>query len=129
MLLIDSAGVQSTVSYRKQAVDAIHDAMTTESLVFKVISRSRVSVSKAWMCRDAVILLLLPCCCHNFNQQMVKGLTACGFIRFRISHQMIFVVNDLTWFEQKYLEMLHQNYVQCKKQKAPGTREHHFDIF
>ena len=46
MLLIDSAGVQSTVSYRKQAVDAIHDAMTTESLVFKVISRSRVSVSK-----------------------------------------------------------------------------------
>jgi hypothetical protein len=25
--------------------------------------------------------------------------------------------------------MLHQNYVQCKKQKAPGTREHHFDIF
>lgn len=73
MLLIDSAGVQSTVSYRKQAVDAIHDAMTTESLVFKVISR--------------------------------------------ISHQMIFVVNDLTWFEQKYLEMLHQNYVQCKKQK------------
>lgn len=73
MLLLDSAGVQSTVSYRKQAVDAIHDAMTTESLMFKVISR--------------------------------------------ISHQMIFVVNDLTWFEQKYLEMLHQNYVQCKKQK------------
>eukprot|EP00435_Cladocopium_sp_Y103_P053086 s2994_g16.t3 len=67
MLLLDSAGVQSTVSYRKQAVDAIHDAMTTESLV--------------------------------------------------ISHQMIFVVNDLTWFEQKYLAMLHQNYVQCKKNK------------
>ena len=32
---------------------------------------------------------------------------------------MIFVVNDLTWFEQKYLAMLHQNYVQCKKHKEP----------
>jgi predicted GTPase len=46
MLLLDSAGVQSTVSYRKQAVDAIHDAMTTESLVFKMISRITVSVPK-----------------------------------------------------------------------------------
>ena len=52
--------------------------------------------------------------------QIVKGLTACGFILSRISHQMIFVVNDLTWFEQKYLAMLHQNYVQCKKNKEPA---------
>ena len=34
MLVVDSAGVQSTVSYRAQAVDAIHDAQTTESLMF-----------------------------------------------------------------------------------------------
>ena len=51
MLVVDSAGVQSTVSYRSQAVDAIHDAQTTESLMFEMVSR--------------------------------------------ISHQMIFVVNDL----------------------------------
>ena len=36
---------------------------------------------------------------------------------------MIFVVNDLTWFEQKYLAMLHQNYVQCKKNKEPAHSE------
>ena len=39
MLVIDSAGVQSTVSYRAQAVDAIHDAQTTESLMFEMVSR------------------------------------------------------------------------------------------
>ena len=73
MLVVDSAGVQSTVSYRAQAVDAIHDAQTTESLMFEMVSR--------------------------------------------ISHQMVFVVNDLTWFEQKYVAMLHQKYVQCKEHK------------
>eukprot|EP00435_Cladocopium_sp_Y103_P026848 s1653_g6.t1 len=73
MLVLDSAGVQSTVSYRAQAVDAIHDAQTTESLMFEMMSR--------------------------------------------ISHHMLFVVNDLTWFEQKYVAMLHQKYVQCKKHK------------
>eukprot|EP00435_Cladocopium_sp_Y103_P037120 s348_g9.t1 len=73
MLVIDSAGVQSTVSYRAQAVDAIHDAQTTESLMFEMVSR--------------------------------------------ISHQIVFVVNDLTWFEQKYVAMLHQKYVQCKQHK------------
>ena len=36
---------------------------------------------------------------------------------FRISHQIVFVVNDLTWFEQKYVAMLHQKYVQCKQHK------------
>ena len=40
MLVIDSAGVQSTVSYRAQAVDAIHDAQTTESLMFEMVSRN-----------------------------------------------------------------------------------------
>ena len=73
MLVVDSAGVQSTVSYRAQAVDAIHDAQTTESLMFEMVSR--------------------------------------------ISHHMVFVVNDLTWFEQKYVAMLHQKYVQCKQHK------------
>lgn len=73
MLVLDSAGVQSTVSYRAQAVDAIHDAQTTESLMFEMVSR--------------------------------------------ISHRMVFVVNDLTWFEQKYVAMLHQKYVQCKQHK------------
>ncbi|CAE7464097.1 unnamed protein product, partial [Symbiodinium pilosum] len=73
MLVLDSAGVQSTVSYQKQAVDAILDAQTTESLMFEMISR--------------------------------------------IAHHMIFVVNDLTWFEQKYVAMLHQKYVQGGQQK------------
>ncbi|OLQ13578.1 hypothetical protein AK812_SmicGene2395 [Symbiodinium microadriaticum] len=74
MLVLDSAGVQSTVSYRAQAVqDAILDAQTTESLMFEMISR--------------------------------------------IAHHMIFVVNDLTWFEQKYVAMLHQKYVQGGQQK------------
>ena len=35
---------------------------------------------------------------------------------------MVFVVNDLTWFEQKYVVMLHQKYVQCKQHKEPGSR-------
>ena len=39
MLVLDFAGVQSTVSYQKHAVDAIHDAQTTESLMFEMISR------------------------------------------------------------------------------------------
>ena len=74
MLVLDSAGVQSTVSYRAQAVqDAILDAQTTESLMFEMI--------------------------------------------LRIAHHMIFVVNDLTWFEQKYVAMLHQKYVQGGHQK------------
>ena len=73
MLVLDSAGVQSTVSYRAQAVDAIHDAQTTESLMFEMVSR--------------------------------------------IAHHMVFVVNDLTWFEQKYVAMLHQKYVQSKQHK------------
>eukprot|EP00435_Cladocopium_sp_Y103_P050101 s2994_g15.t1 len=33
---------------------------------------------------------------------------------------MVFVVNDLTWFEQKYVAMLHQKYVQCKQHKEQG---------
>eukprot|EP00438_Fugacium_kawagutii_P028063 Skav223912 [mRNA] locus=scaffold2593:156071:158993:- [translate_table: standard] len=57
MLIIDSAGVQSPVSHRQEAVDAIHDAQTTE-----------------------------------------------------ISHHMVFVVNDLTWYEQKYIERLRSTY-------------------
>ena len=73
MLVLDSAGVQSTVSYRAQAVDAIHDAQTSESLMFEMISR--------------------------------------------VAHHMVFVVNDLTWFEQKYVAMLHQKYIQCKQHK------------
>ncbi|CAJ1334467.1 unnamed protein product [Effrenium voratum] len=71
MLVLDSAGVQATVSYRadrSQTVQPILDARATESLVFDMISR--------------------------------------------ISHHMIFVVNDFTWFEQEYVEMLHQKYVQ-----------------
>ncbi|CAE7301607.1 unnamed protein product [Symbiodinium sp. CCMP2592] len=39
MLIIDSAGVQSPVSYRAQAVDAIWDARNTETLVLEMISR------------------------------------------------------------------------------------------
>ena len=31
--------------------------------------------------------------------------------------KIVFVVNDLTWFEQKYVAMLHQKYVQCKQHK------------
>lgn len=30
----------------------------------------------------------------------------------RIAHHLIFVVNELTWLEQKYIAMLHQKYVQ-----------------
>jgi hypothetical protein len=45
MLVLDSAGVQSTVSYRAQAVDAIHDAQTTESLMFEMVSRKLVWTS------------------------------------------------------------------------------------
>ena len=44
----------------------------------------------------------------------------------RISHRMVFVVNELTWFEQKYVAMLHQKYVQCKQHKALGC--HVIDI-
>ena len=39
---------------------------------------------------------------------------------------MVFVVNELTWFEQKYVAMLHQKYVQCKQHKALGC--HVIDI-
>ncbi|CAE7269626.1 unnamed protein product [Symbiodinium natans] len=39
MLIIDSAGVQSPVSYRAQAVDSIWDARNTETLVLEMISR------------------------------------------------------------------------------------------
>jgi hypothetical protein len=35
----------------------------------------------------------------------------------RIAHHLIFVVNDLTWFEQKYISMLHQKYVQAGQSK------------
>ena len=58
MLLLDSAGVQATVNYRKQAVDAIHDAMTTESLMFRVISRS---IGFLFHCMDAA-WMLHGCC-------------------------------------------------------------------
>ena len=40
MLVLDSAGVQGTVSYKSQAVDSILDARTTESLMFDMISRT-----------------------------------------------------------------------------------------
>jgi len=73
MLVLDSAGVQATVSYRAQAVQPILDAQTTESLIFEMVSR--------------------------------------------IAHHMIFVVNDLTWFEQKYVAMLHQKYVKSRQAK------------
>ena len=39
MLVLDSAGVQSPVSFHKVAVDTILDAQTTESLMFEMISR------------------------------------------------------------------------------------------
>ena len=52
----------------------------------------------------------MPSCCQNW---LDEGSThPC-----RISHQIVFVVNDLTWFEQKYVAMLHQKYVQCKQHK------------
>lgn len=35
----------------------------------------------------------------------------------RIAHRMIFVVNDHTWVEQKYIAMLHQKYVQSQQSK------------
>jgi len=73
LLVLDSAGVQATVSYRAQAVQPILDAQTTESLIFEMVSR--------------------------------------------IAHHMIFVVNDLTWFEQKYIAMLHQKYVRSRQAK------------
>jgi hypothetical protein len=85
MLIVDSAGVQATVSHRAQArpaqdtrVQAAQctstvDAQTTESLLFDMISH--------------------------------------------ISHHLIFVVNDLTWFEQKYISMLHQKYVLAGQSK------------
>jgi len=73
MLVLDSAGVQNTVSYRAQAVQPILDAQTTESLVFEMVSR--------------------------------------------IAHHLIFVVSDLTWFEQKYVAMLHQKYVKACQSK------------
>ena len=73
-MLLDSAGVQTTVSYRTKKVDAIHDAETTESLMFDMIAR--------------------------------------------ISHQMVFVVNDLTLIEQKYVAMLGEKYAKSKEHKA-----------
>merc|ERR1712196_216891 len=83
MLIIDSAGVQATVSHRAQRkpgqdiqsapCTSTVDAQTTESLLFEMISR--------------------------------------------ISHHLIFVVNDLTWFEQKYISMLHQKYVKARHKK------------
>ena len=39
MLVLDSAGVQSPVSFHKGAVDTILDAQTTEPLMFEMISR------------------------------------------------------------------------------------------
>jgi HSP20 family molecular chaperone IbpA len=83
MLIIDSAGVQATVSHREQArprqdIEAVKctstvDAQTTESLLFEMISA--------------------------------------------IAHHLIFVVNDFTWLEQKYVTMLHQKYVNQAAQK------------
>jgi len=75
MLIVDSAGVQATVSYRGsgQDVQPIVDAQTTESIIFEVISR--------------------------------------------MAHYLLFVVNDLTWFEQKYIAMLQQKYVQTQASK------------
>ena len=100
MLVIDSAGVQSTVSYRAQAVDAIHDAQTTEVTLYS----HKVLLSFTYNG------LFMPSCCQNW---LDDGSThPC-----RISHQIVFVVNDLTWFEQKYVAMLHQKYVQCKQHK------------
>merc|ERR1719215_1215967 len=68
MLVLDSAGLQSTVSYRSQTVQPMVDAQSTESLLFEMIAR--------------------------------------------VAHNLIFVVSDLTWFEQKYIAMLHQKCVQ-----------------
>ncbi|CAE7382271.1 unnamed protein product [Symbiodinium natans] len=73
MLVLDSAGVQGTVSYKSQAVDSILDARTTESLMFDMISR--------------------------------------------ISHHMIFVVNDFTWLEQEYEAMLLRKYLSAHQNK------------
>lgn len=71
MLILDSAGVQSPVSYHAQNVNSLLDAQVTESFLFEMISR--------------------------------------------MAHHMICVVNDLTWFEQKYIAMLQQKYVQSKR--------------
>merc|ERR1711904_732644 len=72
MLILDSAGMQATVSMRP--TKSVPDAQTTESLLFEMISR--------------------------------------------IAHNVVFVVNDCTWFEQKYISMLHQKYVLRKQSTA-----------
>ena len=48
MLVLDSAGVQSTVSKKSPMVDSILDARTTESLMFDMISRTLAVLLQAF---------------------------------------------------------------------------------
>lgn len=64
MLLIDSPGVQSTVSYKSDNIDRVVDAQSTEAFIFELVSQ--------------------------------------------VSDHIIFVVNDFTSFEQKYVQMFEQ---------------------
>ena len=64
MLLIDSPGVQSTVSYKADNIDRVIDAQSTEAFIFELVSQ--------------------------------------------VSDHIIFVVNDFTSFEQKYVQMFEQ---------------------
>ena len=66
MLVLDSAGVQSTVSYRAQAVDAIHDAQTTESLMFEMVSRNLGLAIRCKLWRASTKCfsqIVYKCCC------------------------------------------------------------------
>ncbi|CAJ1397216.1 unnamed protein product [Effrenium voratum] len=64
MLLIDSPGVQSTVSYKSDSIDRVVDAQSTEAFLFELVSQ--------------------------------------------LSDHIMFVVNDFTSFEQKYVQMFEQ---------------------
>lgn len=64
MLLMDSPGVQSTVSYKADCIDRVIDAQSTEAFIFEFVSQ--------------------------------------------VSDHIIFVVNDFTSSEQKYVQMFEQ---------------------
>ena len=64
MLLVDSPGVQSTVSYKADCIDRVIDAQSTEAFIFEFVSQ--------------------------------------------VSDHIIFVVNDFTSSEQKYVQMFEQ---------------------
>ena len=75
MLIIDSPGVQSTVSFRSDSMDRVVDAQSTEAFLHELLSQ--------------------------------------------ISHHVLFVVNDFTSFEQRYMQLFQEKEQSCHR----GVRE------